>query len=322
MDLAEFFEPSMHIVLGKGGVGKTTVSAVLAVGAARLGRESIICETEGKAGLSAAFGRGHLEFREAELTDHVWARTIWPDDALVEYLSDHGMTRFSRFLVRSNVLEYVATAIPGIKDVLVLGKIKQLVKSSREGEREYRNVVVDAPAAGHALTFLTSAGGIVDAVRVGPIRDQALDVMSLLEDTSTTVVHIVTIPEETPVNEAIETAEALRDRVGCRLGTVFVNCCYPEPAAVDGLDEIVADSKALGLESGPELTGALLASAEFLAGRHELQRHQIDRLATGLDMPRVELPFLFTADFAEAEINLLADAAEAGISDLREVPAT
>lgn len=316
MDLEEFFEPTLHIVLGKGGVGKTTVSAVLATASTRLERDALICETEGKGGLSAVFGRGALSFREDELSERVWARTIRPDDALLEYLADHGMTRFSKFLARTNVLEYVATAIPGIKDVLVLGKIKQLVKGSRENERRYGTVVVDAPAAGHALTFLTSATGIVNAVRVGPIRDQAVDVLDLLEDTSSTVVHIVTIPEETPVNEAIETAEALRERVGCRLGVVFINSCYPKPIDLPDIDELRRSSQELGVEMERDLAEALQTSSRFLADRWSLQRRQIDRLGALLDLPRIELPFLFSTDFGSSEIGELADAACEGISRL------
>lgn len=308
-----FLKPSLHIVLGKGGVGKTTVSGALAVMAAKSGRDTLICETEGKSGLGSIFGRGGLSFQEDQLAEGIWARTIWPDDALVEYLADHGMTRFSRLLVKTNVLEYVATAIPGIKDVLVLGKIKQVVKGSRAEERPYGTVVVDAPAAGHAITFLTSAAGIVNAVRVGPIRDQALDVIGLLESEST-VVHLVTIPEETPVNEAVETAEALRERVGCRLGVIFVNGCYPPPAEAVDANEIESLSRNLGVEVDSELATAMEAANEFMLDRYTLQQSQRDRLSSLLDLPQVELPFIFNADFGRTELETLAGAMAGAIS--------
>lgn len=308
-----FLKPSLHIVLGKGGVGKTTVSGALAVMASKTGLDTLICETEGKSGLGSIFGRGGLSFAEDQLAERIWARTIWPDDALVEYLADHGMTRFSRLLVKTNVLEYVATAIPGIKDVLVLGKIKQVVKGSRAEERPYGTVVVDAPAAGHAITFLTSAAGIVNAVRVGPIRDQALDVIGLLESEST-VVHLVTIPEETPVNEAVETAEALRERVGCRLGVIFVNGCYPPPAEAVDASEIELLSKNLGIEVDPELAAAMEAANEFMLDRYTLQQSQRDRLSRLLDLPQVELPFIFNADFGRRELETLAAAMAAEIA--------
>lgn len=315
MDLDMFLKPNLHIVLGKGGVGKTTVSGALAVMAAEAGLDTLICETEGKSGLGSIFGHGELSFEEDKLAERIWARTIWPDDALVEYLADHSMTRFSRLLIKTNVLEYVATAIPGIKDVLVLGKIKQVVKGSRVGERAYGIVVVDAPAAGHAITFLTSAAGIVNAVRVGPLRDQALDVIGLLESEST-VVHLVTIPEETPVNEAVETAEALRERVDCRLGVIFVNGCYPPPADAVEAGEIQLLSKNLGVEIDSDLAEAMEAANEFMLDRYALQQSQRNRLSDLLDLPQVELPFVFNADFGRSELETLASSMASAIAGI------
>src|SRR5947209_9039492 len=154
------------IVAGKGGVGKTTVSAALARMAARLGLSALLVEVEGKAGLAATFGAPALEYEEqllspatADGTAEVRARTITPDVALVEYLEEHGMRRLSRRLMRSGAVDVVATAAPGIKDILVLGKVKQL-----ERAKAADLIVLDAPAAGHAVRFLTSARGLLDAV--------------------------------------------------------------------------------------------------------------------------------------------------------------
>src|SRR5439155_1348294 len=158
----------------------------------------------------------------------VRARTLTPDDALLEYLVDHGLRRISKRLVRSGALDVVATAAPGIRDILVLGKVKQ---RARAGAADL--IVLDAPAAGHAITFLMSSRGLLDAVRVGPVRAQAEDVLELLTDRRRCQVVLVTLPEETPVNELVETAFALEDRVGVSLGPVVVNGIYPE---LDGLD--------------------------------------------------------------------------------------
>ena len=122
----------------------------------------------------------------------------------------------------SGALDVVATAAPGIKDILLLGKVKQL---EREGVADL--IVLDAPAAGHAITFLQSARSLLDTVSVGPINAQARDVLELLEDHRRCQVVLVTIPEETPVNEAVETAFSLEDRVGIGLGPIVVNGVYP-----------------------------------------------------------------------------------------------
>ncbi|HEX2383899.1 MAG TPA: ArsA-related P-loop ATPase, partial [Acidimicrobiales bacterium] len=186
MDPAQFFAASrLVIVAGKGGVGKTTVSAALARAAARSGLSTLIVEVEGKSGLASLFGREPLTYEEVTLSPgggpegaaDIRGRTLTPDDALLEYLRDHGMSRISRRLVSSGALDVVATAAPGIKDILILGKVKQL---ERTGKVDL--LILDAPAAGHAITFLLSARALLDAVRVGPINSQARDVLEMLTD--------------------------------------------------------------------------------------------------------------------------------------------
>ena len=279
------------IVAGKGGVGKTTVTAAVARMAARAGLTALIVELEGKSGLGGAFGRTDpLTYEEVPLADGVRARTLTPDDALVEYLEGHGLRRISKRLMKSGAIDVVATAAPGIKDILVLGKVKQLERAAVADV-----IVVDAPAAGHAVTFLTSASGLLDAVRVGPIRSQALDVLELLKDPARCQVVLVTLPEETPVNEVVETAFKLEDRVGVALGPVVVNGVYPE---LDGLDADPGDV---------DDADALRAAARFRLDRMALQAEQMERLASALPLPQLRLPYLFTTEVGPAEVEVLAD---------------
>ncbi len=234
---ATFVPPArVTIVAGKGGVGKTTVAAALSRLAAGAGYTTLIVEVEGKSGLPALFGRSEsLSYQETVLLEadpagsggpgaEVRARTLTPDDALLEYLDDHGMRRISRRLVSTGTLDVVATAVPGIKDILVLGKVKQIEARGAAGAAGAPDfIVVDAPAAGHAVTFLASAYGLLDAAAVGPIRDQAVEVIDLLGDPDRCQVMLVTVPEETPVNEAAETAFRLEDRAGVQLAPIVVN---------------------------------------------------------------------------------------------------
>src|ERR1700722_8108783 len=222
---------------GKGGVGKTTMAAALSRMAAQAGCSVLIVELEGKSGIAGAFGRtGDLDYEETVLwgdparrgEGSVRGRRITPDDALIEYLEDHGLGRISRRLARTGVLDVVATAIPGIRDVLVLGKVKQL-----EQNRVADLIVVDAPATGHAITFLTSAAGMVDAARGGPLRTQAQDVVDLLSNPARARVLLVTLPEELPVSETIESAYTLEDKAGVQLGPVIINACDPEPVGLE-----------------------------------------------------------------------------------------
>ncbi|MDQ1521509.1 MAG: hypothetical protein QOI55_2582, partial [Actinomycetota bacterium] len=208
MEVAQFCSTShVVIVAGKGGVGKTTVTATLALVASRAGLRVLIVEVEGKSGLPTMFGAPALDYDECELAPNIAARFLTPDAALVDYLVHHGMRRISKRLAQSGALDVVATAVPGMKDILVLGKVKSLAEA-----RLFDLILVDSPAAGHAITFLLSARGLLDAVRVGPVRKQAHDVVELLSDPARCQVLLVTIPEETPVNELIDTAFAIEDR--------------------------------------------------------------------------------------------------------------
>ena len=309
MDPARFFGASrLVIVAGKGGVGKTVVTAAMARAAARVGLSTQVIEVEGKSGLAAMYGRPGLAYEDATLRPgggpagegEVRARTLTPDEALLEYLREHGLSRISRRLVSSGALDVVATAAPGIKDILILGKVKKI-----ERLREADLLLLDAPAAGHAITFLQAARVLLDTVRVGPINAQARDVLEMLTDHERCRVVLVTLPEETPVNELVDTAFSLEDRVGVGLGPVVVNGLYDELAGV-GADPVAA-AEAAGASLRDGEAAALSAAARFRADRTALQAEQVARLAERLPLPQLRLPFVFTTQIGPEELELLAD---------------
>jgi len=323
MDVPAFCRESRVVVVaGKGGVGKTTVSGALAFMAARAGLSVLIVELEGKSGIGALFGRPEpLEYEESELSapsetggkGAVRARRITPDDALVEYLADHGLHRVSKRLVKSGVVDVVATAIPGIKDVLVLGKVKQL-----EQNRVADLIVVDAPATGHAVTFLTSASGLLDAARGGPVRSQAADVVGLLSDPARCRVVLVSLPEEMPVSETVDAAYLLEDRAGVQLGPVVVNACEIVPAGVTTEPESAA--REAGVSVGPDQLEALGAARTFTLERAELQAAELDRLARELPLPQLRLPALDAPTLGPPERDVLATALAAAVESLVSAP--
>ena len=326
MDLAAWCRQSrVWVVAGKGGVGKTTITATLAATAAAAGLSVLVVELEGKHGLGAYFGReGPFGYEPVTLlgagpetpetlgkppAGAVWARRLTPDDALLEYLADHGLQRVSKRLVSSGVVDVVATAIPGIRDVLVLGKVKQL---ERAGVADV--VVLDAPATGHAMTFLTSASGLLDAARGGPVRQQASDVVELLRDPARCRVLPVTLPEEMPVSETIEATQVLRDRVGIHLGPVVVNCFESGPSE---LEVPAADAaRETGIALGAPALDALDAARAFRLRRLDLVEEQVARLARELPLPQLHLPRLFTPAIGPTELDRLADALARAIEAL------
>jgi anion-transporting ArsA/GET3 family ATPase len=333
MDISAFYRQSrVLIVAGKGGVGKTTMVAALAHLAARSGLSVLVVELEGRPGVSTAFGRdGPLDYAEAVLMaagaqgaaeddrdgpatvppGAVRARTITPDDALLEYLADHGLRRVSKRLLSSGIVDLVAGAIPGIRDILVLGKIKQL---ERSGVADL--ILVDAPATGHTMTFLTSAGGLVDAARGGPIRSQAAEVVELLSDPTRCQVALVTLPEEMPVNEVIEAAYQLEDKVGIALGPVIVNSCYP---AMAGLETSAVDAaRSAGVVLDGDLMAALERARQFRATRQQLQSDQIERLSRELPLPQLQVPYLFADAIDPVQLDQLSDALGEGVAALSD----
>ncbi len=323
MDVAAFCaESRVLIVAGKGGVGKTTMVAAVARMAADAGLSVLVVELEGKAGLAAALGgTEELGYEEAVLYDApghgvVRGRRLTPDDALLEYLVDHGLQRVSKRLVSSGVLDVVATAIPGIRDVLVLGKVKQL-----ERDRVADLVLVDAPATGHAMTFLTSAGGLLDATRGGPVRAQAEEVVELLTDPARCRVVLVTLPEEMPVSETVEAGYQLEDKAGVRLGPVIVNGWDQVPAALSVDAAQAAAAAGVRLDDGQ--LAALEAARQFRVHRHRLAEDQVDRLSRELPLPQLRAPALLQPAIGPDEVRVLAAALAEGIGRLdtaREAP--
>jgi arsenite/tail-anchored protein-transporting ATPase len=262
------------VVAGKGGVGKTTVTAVLARAAIRRGLRVLVIELDGKPTL-------------ARLLPDIEVQQLSATAALAEYLDGHGLSRVTRRLASRGIIDVVATASPGIDDIVVLGKIKQM-----EGSGLYDLIVVDGPAAGHAITFLLAAKSLLGSVRSGPIHSQAADVAAMLADPQRCQVVLVALPETTPVNEAVETAYSLEERVGVHLGPIVVN-------GVDG-------GPALPAEAAPDGSPMRLA-AEFRNARRAMHQAECARLADELALAQLRLPMIAGSHLTSASIDALAD---------------
>jgi anion-transporting ArsA/GET3 family ATPase len=278
--LTDLVASNLVIVAGKGGVGKTTVTAVLARAAADAGRRVLVVELDGKRSLD-------------ELVPDIEVRHISAADSLAEYLVEHGFKRIAKRLASTGVIEVIGTAAPGIDDLVVLGKIKQLERS-----HDWDVIVVDGPAAGHAITFLTAASGLLDAVRGGPIRDQATDVLAMLTDPARCQVLLVTLPETTPLNELIETSFAIEERVGVQLGPVVVNQVDTAPPMPD------PDSIDFG-RARAQIDDAL-GAARFRAARRDVQTAELARLSREIPLPQVHLSQRPVAALGPDDIALLA----------------
>lgn len=319
MDVANLLDPRLLIVTGKGGVGKSTVAAALALAGASTGRRTCLVEVEGRQTFSRLFSTQTWDFTEREFRPGVWGLSIDPEASLREYLDMfYGAKRLSRIVTNSSAVEFATTAAPGIKDVLLIGKVKEIERRrDPDGRFHYDLIVLDAPPTGRIVNFLRAPDATTELVNIGPIRDQAQTVIDMLLDPKRTHVELVTLLEEMPVQETIESAQALRD-LGVPLGPVIVNRVLQERfdesmrKAFAGLEpaEVAAIVAEADISLEPEAAQALLRIGGTHLHRMELQQRMRGDLLKRLRLPTLELPFVWGEAFGPEQVAGLAEIIE------------
>jgi anion-transporting ArsA/GET3 family ATPase len=298
------------VVTGKGGTGKTTVAAALAVLAARHGKRVLVCEMDAKGSLATAFDAEPLVYRARPLATGIDGMTMNTEDSLREYLRLFvKVPLIARIGILARTFDFVADAAPGVKEILSLGKLCYEVR-----ERTYDLVVVDGVATGQVAAQLGAPAAIGELIQVGPVKAQTRWMQDIIEDPARTGVVVVTTPEEMPVNETVELLEHLEETVTVDVAAVVVNRVLPElfgrseeavfnalsrPAALTRLQRAVGESVDAVFE-GARLAVAMrrCAAAEI----DDLRR----RLPAG--QPLLYLPELFSRSTARRHLELVADA--------------
>jgi anion-transporting ArsA/GET3 family ATPase len=303
----------LHVVTGKGGTGKTTVAAALALALASSGKQVLLCEVEGRQGIAQLFDVAPLPYGERRIAqgangagDHdagsVYALAIDPESALLEYLAMYyRLGRAGKALDRFGVIDFATTIAPGVRDVLLTGKVYEAVHRNRRGKnsRQYDAVVLDAPPTGRIAQFLNVNSELAGLAKVGPVRSQADTVMTLLRSERTKV-HLVTVLEDMPVQETTDGIDQLRDD-GLPVGGVIVNLVRgrelddeARDLALAGelpRDQIGDDLAKAGVDVTPRMVDGLLQEAREHAARKTLEAEQWARIEK-LDVPTYELPRL------------------------------
>jgi anion-transporting ArsA/GET3 family ATPase len=305
------------VVTGKGGTGKTTVSAAFAVAAAQRGRRTLVVEVEGRQGLAVPFGRRSLGYREVKLVERVNGLAVDPEASLREYLGRYGFAPLARLLSWARLTSFVTAAAPGLGDILLVGKVWEAVtRRTREG-RVYDLVVLDAPPTGRVASFLRAPETVAELARVGPIRHQADRVKELLDDPERTALVLTCLPEELPVTETIEATGALR-AAELPLGAVVANQVTADqlgsrasrlPALARDPAPLVDTALEAGLRLDKEATAVLIEEARDRQRQVARERRLLKELRAKLDgLPVIELPLLAGGAAGPEAIRTLADA--------------
>jgi len=309
---AGFLDRRLLFFTGKGGVGKSTVTAATALMASERGKRVLLVEVDAKGNLTSLFEHPPVGFEPVEVYPGVSAMQMRTEAALSEYLR---MTLRVPVLARlgplANVLDFVATAAPGVREILTVGKVCSEVRESIEGRADWDLVLVDAAATGHVIAQLDSPRAIQGMVQVGPVRQQTEWMVELLSDPATTALHVVTAPEEMPVNETIGLVDRARAELHVPLGSVIVNRVLPEPftrgdepvfeALLDG-----APRDRLEAEAGTGV-GAVLEATRLAVSMRRSRAVHLTQLRAAVDLPLVYLPYLFVRDHGLRVTHMVAE---------------
>lgn len=300
------------MVAGKGGVGKTTVTAAMARASADLGLRVLVVTLDSRQGLGELLGGSSDAGSEYEgtliarglgptKTGSILLRTLTASDALQDYLGTQGLARLAKRLVSTGVVDVVASAAPGIDDLLVLGKLKHLVGiAGPEGDHDL--IIVDGPAAGHAIAFLQSPAAMAKTISGGPLHSQANEVLAMLHDPEKCRVIMVTLPETTPVNELVETTALLTETVGVHFGPVVIN----------GVDQAPDITALVAKDQLPE--GELGDAARYRASRCAMHTHAVERVNQLVATGSISLPHIASAGLSAGDIKTLAKVLLAEVS--------
>lgn len=313
---------ALQFVVGKGGVGKSTVAAALAIGAAKPGRRVLAVEFGSAGGLARALGvDAPVSDAPNEVRPGLYLTRIEGEIALAEYLElVVPIRRLLATVLASRIYRYFVAAAPGLKELMTMGKVWYEFQKTRDGGgRLWDSIVVDAGASGHSLQYLQMPSTAVKTFGSGLVHREATRVEGLLKNAATTAVHVVATPEDMPLTEARHIVERLRGDLGLPVGLLFVNRVRPSspPGAREAVARLAETSDAdselqshFGCDGDLVRQSIAVAATRALAWE-EIQERGVARLESALDLRAARIPLLVADEFGHAELERLAAIVEA-----------
>ena len=309
------FEKRILFITGKGGVGKTTISAALAYAAAKRGLNVCLIEVAHSTNMRFIFGEDFPVYKETQVEPNLTVLTLEPFQALQEYVGLQLKIGFAaKYVLNNRLLNYFLNTAPGWRELITVGKIWHVydMKKGRSKEPKFDVIVVDSPATGHGLSFLRVPSVFMNIIRMGRMQGQTADVQAMLTDPKISLLNVVTLPEEMPVNESVTVLNTARDELKMPTGFTFINSIYPplfDEAQQKMFDEFQEDEEAMQKFRAcfPDRGKAVFEALGQRTCRAAQSRHYVDLVNEKIGPPVIRIPHLYPGRVDKEGVKQIAD---------------
>jgi len=305
------FSHRLLFVVGKGGVGKTTVSAALGMTATKLNKTVLLVEVSEADAIGQIFDCGTLPDIPSQIQPNLWGVRINTRSVLQEYIRLHvGIPFIASRIVNSKIFDHIFAATPGLKEVMTLGQIWRWEQGKTfDNCPHFDLIIVDAPATGHGVSLLMLPQTLINMLRVGPIVEQTREVHYLLTDPIKTAMTLVTIPEELPVNESLEFKSIALEKLNMPVQMTFINSVYPDDFTASDAESIEAQIKEAEQKEHLTKFKPILELAQSTMKRRQLQQSYIERIYANAENNEtiIEFPFVFSHHLTTRDLEPMSD---------------